>query len=164
MTDTSTPTIVLRSQFAGSNEPYEVDVSERATQSWEANSIFNATDFTKPSIGHETGFVYQTSANGQSGTNEPAWPTTLGGTVVDGSLTWTAVAPPAGGEDSIASVTWTQSNPPDGTLTITNQSHTSLTALAYCGGGTAGNTYLIVVAITMTSGAVYVAKIALSIL
>lgn len=37
------------------------------------------------------GFVYQATAGGTTGTSEPTWPLTAGLTVVDGTVTWTAV-------------------------------------------------------------------------
>jgi hypothetical protein len=37
------------------------------------------------------GFVYEVTTAGTSGGGEPTWPTTIGGTVVDGTVTWTAV-------------------------------------------------------------------------
>lgn len=46
-----------------------------------------------PTLANWTGFIYQATAGdgGSSGSNEPTWPTSIGGTVVDGGITWTAV-------------------------------------------------------------------------
>ena len=35
------------------------------------------------------GYVYQASTAGTTGTTEPTWPSTIGGTVTDGTVTWT---------------------------------------------------------------------------
>lgn len=149
-------------QFAGQALPYIIDVSAAAVNAWSANSFIAANALIRPTIGNETGFLYQNGPeNGQTGPLEPAWATT--GTVKDGSLTWAPLTPPAAGEDSISSVTWTQANPPDGTLTITSVSNTTLTATAKLGGGTSGQVYTVIVTITMISGAEYVVKIILTI-
>jgi prepilin-type N-terminal cleavage/methylation domain-containing protein len=41
------------------------------------------------------GFIFTCTAAGTKGATEPVWPTTAGNTVLDGSVTWTATAPPA---------------------------------------------------------------------
>ena len=161
---TSADDIILRSQLAGANRPYEIDIGERAISAWVPNASIAAGAHTRPSSGHETGFLYQANAAGQTGALEPAWSTTLGGTTPDGSLIWTTVAPPAIGEDTIQSVAWTQQSPPDGALTITSESLDALTASAYLGGGTVGNTYTVLAEITMVSGAIHPVRIVLTIL
>lgn len=166
MTDcssTSDDTIVA-SQRAGGNYPYTIDVSARTTSQWLANTPFPAAALVRPSDGNGTGFAYQASGAGETGENEPAWPTTAGQTVVDGSITWTADVPPAAGQDTISSVTWVQSNPPDATLTLGSQSHNSFAVTGYVGGGTSGKVYTIVITITMSSGAIYPAQLVLTIL
>ena len=80
------------------------------------------------------------------------------------SLTWTAAAPPAAGQDTIQSATWTQISPPDAALTITGQSNTSLVASALIGGGTVGNVYTIQIDVTMKSGVILPYQIILTIL
>ena len=37
-------------------------------------------------------FLFQATAGGTTGSTEPTWPTTLGGTVSDNGITWTAIA------------------------------------------------------------------------
>jgi hypothetical protein len=43
----------------------------------------------------KTGLVYRTTTAGTTGTTEPTWPTAEGQTVVSGTVTFTAIAPPA---------------------------------------------------------------------
>ena len=61
---------------------------------WLANHAYSVNSFVYPATFTSSNqrFVYVCSAStGNSGGSEPSWPTTLGGTVVDGSVTWTAV-------------------------------------------------------------------------
>lgn len=159
----STPVNV--SQFAGQNLPYVIDVGNAAVTGWNAGASIAATSLIRPTNANQTGFLYQSGGTaGQTGALEPAWPKIAGGTVIDGSVTWTAVAPPAAGEDHIASATWTQANPPDATLTITGQTTSTLIASAFLGQGTSGNVYTINAVITMVSGTIFRVQIILAIL
>lgn len=158
----STPVNV--SQLAGQNLPYVIDVGNAAVVGWNAGASIAANSLMRPTNPNQTGFLYKAGGTaGQTGGLEPAWPKVAGGTVVDGSVTWTAIAPPAAGEDSVASATWTQITPPDATLTITGQLLGALTALAYLGGGTAGNVYTIDALVTMVSTAQFRVRIILAI-
>lgn len=152
------------SQPAGGSYPRFVDVSDRSTPKWDENLPVAANSLIRPTKGNGTGFVYHAGGAGQTGENEPAWPTVAGGTVTDGSITWTAQAPPAAGQDAIASVVWSQVSPPDATLTISGQSNTTLVAQANIGGGTSGKTYTVRAQVTMTSSAVYIVLIIVAIL
>jgi hypothetical protein len=152
------------SQRAGGSYPRFVDVSDRTVARWNENLPVSTNSLIRPTHGNGTGFVYRASLLGQTGENEPAWPIVAGGTVIDGSITWTALAPPAAGQDAIASVAWTQIAPPDATLTLTNQSFTAFVASLNIGGGTSGRVYTVQGMITMTSGAIYVAQIIVAIL
>lgn len=140
-------------QRSGELRPFTVDVSSLAVPVWEALIAIGASGFIRPTQENATGFVYQTSANGQTGTEEPAWSTS--GPTQDGSLQWLPLAPAAPGQDTIASASWDQESPPDAELTIAGVAHTSLAATAVIGGGTQGLTYLVVVSITMSSGPIY---------
>lgn len=160
----STP-VVIAEQIAGSELPYKFDLSSVAARAWQPNAYVKANVVLRPTTGNETGFVYPNgNAAGQTGPIEPAWPKTAGASVQDGSLTLTAAIPPAPGQDTIMSVTWTQSNPPDPTLTITGETNDEFTVGANIGGGTAGNTYTILVLATMASGVIWPVVLILTIL
>lgn len=166
MTNSITPGgTVAVTQLAGGNEPYEIDVSALAVMAWQPNVYVAPNAILRPTQANQTGFWYQNGGKaGQSGLLEPGWPKTAGATLIDGSCTLTALVPPVTGADVIASVTWTQKNPPDGTLTITDQSFTGLTGIAFIGGGTRGNVYQVVVAVTMQSTAIWPANLYITIL
>lgn len=57
---------------------------------WRAGAEFGSGIRARPTVAN--GFEYQSSGGQSSGKKEPRWPTTLGATIVDGSITWTCVA------------------------------------------------------------------------
>lgn len=76
--------------IAGENLPHAFDWTEEFSIRWNANSPYMVGACVRPStLERQTGFEY-VSSGGQSGAEEPEWPTTLGAEVVDGSITWTA--------------------------------------------------------------------------
>lgn len=58
---------------------------------WAANTAYNLNDSVTPTVANGLKFVATTA--GTSGATEPVWPTTVGATVTDGTITWKAVAP-----------------------------------------------------------------------
>lgn len=128
---------------------------------WAADEPFAAGVKIRPTVA--TGFQYS-SSGGQSGAEEPAWPTELAATVVDGSITWTCEAIDANSlADGIDDVTWTA----DPGITVDPQVPVVTPGLqrvdASVSGGTVGETYLIDAEV-LTDGAMeYVARLELSI-
>lgn len=63
---------------------------------WDASTVVATSAFRSPSIYDlNNGYIplrYQASTGGTTGLLEPIWPTVAGGIVVDGTVTWTAVA------------------------------------------------------------------------
>lgn len=57
-----------------------------AIQVWTAAIVYAAGAKVKKIA--QNGFIYRATTNGTSGSSEPAWPTTVGATVVDNSVTW----------------------------------------------------------------------------
>lgn len=154
---------VQRTQFAGANIPYEIDVTENAVSEWSENSYIPIMGLARPTEGKETGFFYQNQGGvGQTGPNEPAWSAT--DSVQDGSVLWTPVPLTAPGVDAIMLVDWAVLNPPDDALVISTPSNDPLTACAYLGGGTPGYTYEVVITVTMESTARYVVHLILTVL
>jgi hypothetical protein len=78
--------------LAGEALPFGFNWVDEFAERWSPNSAFPSLTAIRPSSAElQTGFEYS-SSGGQSGPEEPEWPTTLGGTVSDGSITWTAQA------------------------------------------------------------------------
>jgi hypothetical protein len=152
-----------RTMIAGECLPFIVDTSQRVVSEWQPSSLYVASTVLRPTDVNETGFWYQNTAEGQSGPIEPSWSTPAGSVTQDGSLTWTALVPPASGEDTISSVAWVQLNPPDGALSISGETNDALTASAYLGGGSSGKVYTVNAVVTMASGAIYIAQIILTV-
>lgn len=66
----------------------DIDRVEPTTyDEWEASTAYAAGDLVFPVI--RNGHYYEVTTAGTSGADEPAWPMTNGGTVVDGTVTWT---------------------------------------------------------------------------
>lgn len=61
---------------------------------WSATTFFPNAANTFPTAAN--GFYFVTDAGGTTGSVEPTWPTIVGATVSDGSVTWTCVGPTAG--------------------------------------------------------------------
>jgi hypothetical protein len=142
-------------QRAGEIRPFSLDMSQVSVSVWQALVAVETGSLVRPTDDNATGFVYQAPAAGQTDDEEPAWGASLAQTTQDGSILWTTLAPPAVGQDTIASASWDQESPPDAALTISSVVNTPLSANALVGGGTQGQTYLVVVSVTMTSGTLY---------
>lgn len=66
---------------------------DRRAIQWEASTEYALGQIVKPSSGiNNLRFVVTTA--GTTGSSEPTWPTTVGGTVTDGTVTWTAEVSP----------------------------------------------------------------------
>lgn len=60
---------------------------------WAAGKAHAVGNYVKPS--EATGFIYRAMTAGNTGANEPTWPTTIGQQVTDGGVTWECRAPQA---------------------------------------------------------------------
>lgn len=156
--------VVTAQQVAGSELPYRFDISSVCARAWQPNAYIKAGTVLRPTCGNGTGFVYPAQATGQSGETEPAWATTQGAPVQDGSLVLTTAIPPAGGQDTIESVSAATVNPPDEALAVSAPTNDEFTVGLDIGGGTAGNTYTILILATMASTVVWPIVLYLTIL
>lgn len=75
----------------GEKEPRKLDLTDFCAKVWRAGGIYGAGDRIRPADG-APGFEFEAGGAGQTGRREPKWPTTLNGTIADGSITWTARA------------------------------------------------------------------------
>ncbi len=56
---------------------------------WQASTAYSLGDVVVPTTGLENGCRYECTTAGSSDASEPTWPTSEGGAVVDGTVTWT---------------------------------------------------------------------------
>jgi Domain of unknown function (DUF2341). len=78
------------SSGAGTDYQIPLKIGENYT-TWVASTAYSAGTLVKPTAGSNS-FFYECTTAGTSGTTEPAWPTTDGATVTDGTVTWAARA------------------------------------------------------------------------
>lgn len=110
--------------------PVELNLFKYCANFWRANEQFGAAEYARPN--RSTGFAYQ-SSGGTSGEREPVWPTVLGGTVVNGSITWTAVAAGLNGLNAITAPT-AVSDPLGLTIASVSASESTKILATYSGG------------------------------
>ena len=59
-------------------------------QNWQASTAYGTGAYVIPQSGGQTGYIYCATTGGTSSATAPTtWPTVLGGTITDGSVTWT---------------------------------------------------------------------------
>ena len=85
------PVVTLGAPFWVAYEA--LDTTSIPNTTWAANAAFQTGQQVLPSIAGAVGFYFTCSAAGTTGATEPDWPGAVGSTVVDGSVTWTCVAP-----------------------------------------------------------------------
>lgn len=64
-------------------------IDTNADPVWAASTAYALDDIVQPTVGSM--LRYQVTTAGTSGAAEPAWPTIMGGTVTDGTVTWTCI-------------------------------------------------------------------------
>jgi hypothetical protein len=61
---------------------------------WTASTAFGTGRIVEPSGTANRAILFQATTGGTTGATQPAWPTTVGATVNDGTVVWTAIAFP----------------------------------------------------------------------
>jgi len=69
---------------------YKAGFNLTQPSSWLASTAYTSGQFRRPIIANT--FNYEVTTAGTTGTTEPTWDTTLGGTTTDGTVTWTTVS------------------------------------------------------------------------
>ena len=80
------PITVTSSVYVGAPGLYPPGQNVRTTR-WSASTAYSLNARVVPTSPNN--FTYRCTAAGTSGANEPVWPTTIGATVLDGTVTWT---------------------------------------------------------------------------
>jgi hypothetical protein len=75
--------------LALTTEAFSIIAANSWTKVAATSTAYNVGEIVRPSAGNL--FVYRCSVAGTSGGSAPTWPTTVGLTVADGSVTWTCV-------------------------------------------------------------------------
>lgn len=137
-------------QRPGETIDYAIEWAGWLANRWSAGASFAVNFEIRPRS--STGFQYS-SSGGYSGAIEPTWPTTIGGTVTDGSITWTCAAIDTTSlASTISSSTWAPGSPLTvGTATLTG---TNATGFVTAGSGTADGDYYVRNTVTLASGVV----------
>lgn len=141
-----------RFKRAVATKAFTIDLSARLRIPWIAGRAYGAGETSRPSVAN--GFAFQTGAAGQAGAIEPLWPNILGATVIDGSLTWTAILPGTNALDPITAVAWNLIDN-DGFLSVVAPSHTNEEATAAFAGGVPEITYRVQALVTTAAPLVY---------
>lgn len=61
---------------------------------WTASTAFGTSRIVEPVGTANLGLLFQATTGGTTGATQPAWPTTVGSTVADNTVVWTAIAFP----------------------------------------------------------------------
>lgn len=146
MSDAECIGILERTQDPLAKLDYAVDFEAHNTRWWQPGTSF--TSNTKVRSASAPGLQYS-SSGGYTGAREPRWPTSVGGTVVDGSITWTAEAVATTSLlRTLSSAAWTA----DTGITLSGAATSGQVASTNIDGGTDGQTYVIVCTGTMSDG------------
>ena len=81
---------------------FVVDFARVLEVVWGAGDEYAVDDVVRPTASN--GYEYKCTSAGQSSHREPKWLKSVGATVIDGSVTWTAQKPTSSGRDSLQSI------------------------------------------------------------
>lgn len=128
---------------------YAVDFEPFLVNYWERGMQYTVASRVRPN--RANGFEYECTVAGQSAHKEPIWPTTIGQTRIDGSITWTCRAVSSASlRTTIVGVPVWESDD----LTISGESASDQLALANISGGEDGESYSVLITATFADGTV----------
>ncbi len=137
----------------GSTRPLLSRLRQALERTWEPGRVYAAATFVRPRL--STGFEYECTDPGQSASEEPIWPTTIGQTIVDGSVVWACRDQSNAAVDAVSTSDWavTPSGP---TISGKATNPGALETSAKFTGGTVGTTYEVRNTVTTASGLVFI--------
>lgn len=145
---TESETQAWRFDYAG----YDADLGSWGflARVWAPGTSYDSGVCVRPSL--PTGFQYS-SGGGFSGATEPRWPKVIGGTVADGSITWTAEAM---SDDSLIATIATSAWSAETGITVDSDGMIAANgvqaAFAHISGGTLGQQYEVSNIVTLSDG------------
>lgn len=153
-------------QGADARLDYAFNLTHEFANKWAPNFPFDADVAIRPSLEIKgTGFEYVSSGGVSSGLEEPIWPEVSGGTVTDGSITWTAraISNESLKQRISGSASWTA----DTGLTLDSQEEIDSPARQevriWVSGGLSGQTYRNFFEVTTDLGAIYEGELRITI-
>jgi hypothetical protein len=130
----------------------EFEFARELEHKWRSGRQYALNTYVRPTV--LNGLEYKVTTAGQSAEREPKWPTTVGETVQDGSVVWTAQTFADNASDSISSQTVTT----DAGLTISGIAQTGTRVSAKVAAGT--GRHVVVCQVTTASGEVLELEVA----
>lgn len=138
MNDCSSEVIQAFQQDPDETLDYSVNYTGHCARLREADTTYATGVRVRPF--KPNGFQYNASSGGRTASREPVWPTAVGATVVDGSVTWTCEAVSDSSlARTISGVVWTV----DTGLTKSAEALSGTIATCNLGAGTLGEKYLV---------------------
>lgn len=139
-------TVHFRSK--GENEVivYRFEFARSLETLWRPAKQYALTVFVRPTT--PNGFEYECTNAGQTSQDEPAWPTTIGATINDGSVEWTARDFGLSASDTIS----TRTIAADNGVTIDSSAIADTGVLVTISGGTLGQVYDVACRIVTAAG------------
>lgn len=152
---------------ASERQWYAFNLTDEFSIRWQPSYPYEAAQAVRPTTRKSTGLEYVSSGGVSNGVREPEWPTVVGETVTDGSITWTARAISFStlGERlaSVDPAEWIT----DGDLILSDQVEQDLPALQevriWASGGTVGEVYDCSVVVETASGALFECRLKVTI-
>lgn len=126
------------------------DLRPEILRAWRRGVEYGAAEFVRPSA--PNGYDYECTVAGRTAQREPRWPTVIGTSVPDGSLTWTCRAPNSASQDQLSgSATLTV---PTGITATHLSTEATGDVLLRFGGGIAGQDYSVLASVNTAGGQV----------
>lgn len=141
--------ITLASKTVDETVPVQVDWHDYLARLWDPGRVMTAGRIIRPRRARATGFDYEVTTAGRTGGREPVWPKTLGATVTNGSVVFTARA---GSTASMRALVSTAVWESDVGLTLSEPSSSDYVYTTYVSGGEAGSSYRITLRVTLSVG------------
>ena len=111
--------------FAPTTQDTLTDITE---DSWAATTVYAESDIIIPTTPNGHKYQIDTGDNGTTGATVPTFPTTSGGTVVDGTCTWTEI----GADDQCPTANgYTQNNKALANVAVSGSGTTGITTISW---------------------------------